>query len=259
MPSDRLRVRREPPPFRRAQIASSEPVTPWLQRLTLEGPELSAIRVTEPASSVRLLLPEPGVGVPTIPQWNGNEFLTPDGSRPRLRTLTPIPLGGSRLAVEVVLHDGGVASNWAQTAGPGDSVAVSGPGRGSAIDSDAPDYVVAGDETALPAIRQVLDALAPETPAQVFVELAQPDARVALGRRTVQWLTRERADRPGSALVSAVRGATIAAGTRVWAAGEAAAMQSVRRHLLEERDLARAHTIVRGYWKFGRRGDADSD
>ena len=48
MPSDRSPVRREPPRFRRAEIASSEPVTRWLQRVTIEGPELTAIRVVEP-------------------------------------------------------------------------------------------------------------------------------------------------------------------------------------------------------------------
>jgi NADPH-dependent ferric siderophore reductase len=43
----------------------------------------------------------------------------------------------------------------------------------------------------------------------------------------------------------------------VWAAGEAAAVQRIRRHLFEERSMARAHTTVRGYWKHGRAGDTD--
>jgi NADPH-dependent ferric siderophore reductase len=53
--------------------------------------------------------------------------------------------------------------------------------------------------------------------------------------------------------------ATIDAGTRVWVAGEAAAVQRVRRHLFEERGIPRALTWVRGYWKHGRAGDTDDE
>ena len=41
-----------------------------------------------------------------MPAWNGNEFLLPDGSRPAIRTLTPLRIDtdGLELDVEVVLH-----------------------------------------------------------------------------------------------------------------------------------------------------------
>jgi NADPH-dependent ferric siderophore reductase len=35
----------------------------------------------------------------------------------------------------------------------------------------------------------------------------------------------------------------------VWAAGEAAAMQRIRRHLFEHLGVPRSHAVVRGYWK----------
>ena len=41
----------------------------------------------------------------------------------------------------------------------------------------------------------------------------------------------------------------------VWAAGEAAAVQRIRRYLFDERRDARDRTTVRGYWKHGRGGD----
>ena len=56
-------------------------------------------------------------------------------------------------------------------------------------------------------------------------------------------------------LVSAVTGADIDHDTLVWAAGEAAAMQRIRKHLFDERGLARASAVVRGYWKRGRTGE----
>jgi NADPH-dependent ferric siderophore reductase len=45
----------------------------------------------------------------------------------------------------------------------------------------------------------------------------------------------------------------------VWAAGEAAAMQRIRRHLFDEREIPRPRTWIRGYWKHGRAGDEVAD
>ncbi|MFV2000229.1 MAG: SIP domain-containing protein [Acidimicrobiia bacterium] len=41
----------------------------------------------------------------------------------------------------------------------------------------------------------------------------------------------------------------------MWAAGEAAAMQRIRKHLFDERDFQRSHATVRGYWQRNRRGE----
>jgi NADPH-dependent ferric siderophore reductase len=49
--------------------------------------------------------------------------------------------------------------------------------------------------------------------------------------------------------MAAVRGAELTPGARVWAAGNAAAMQQIRRHLFDDRGWQRSHATVRGYWK----------
>jgi NADPH-dependent ferric siderophore reductase len=58
-------------------------------------------------------------------------------------------------------------------------------------------------------------------------------------------------------LFAAIRGADLDPGIRVWVAGEAAAVQRIRRHLFEDRGLPRSQASVRGYWKHGRRGNGD--
>jgi NADPH-dependent ferric siderophore reductase len=237
-------------------VQATSPVSPRLLRVTLTGDELDGLVVEDPAASVRLLLPSPGTDELVMPAWNGNEFLLSDGRRPILRTFTPRRVDAVALEVDVdvVLHDGGVASGWATAAQPGDAVAVSGPGRGYAIDPDAPAYFLAGDETAIPAITQLLEAIPRDTPVQVHIEIASPDARLELAAHptaTVEWHQ--------GALFDAIRAADIATGTRIWAAGEAAAMQRIRRHLFDERGIPRAHATVRGYWKHGRTGDDDGD
>ncbi|HEY3721872.1 MAG TPA: siderophore-interacting protein [Acidimicrobiia bacterium] len=255
------RIRREPPVFRPARVAAVEPRSPWMVQVTIAGPALEGLGVDEPAASVRLLLPSPGTEDLVVPEWNGNEFLLPDGSRPAIRTLTPSRkrADARELVVSVVLHDAGVASAWA--ADPlGAEVALSGPGRGYAVDPDASDLLLAGDESAIPAIEQLLEVLPAPASVQVHVEVAHPDARLPLDERpgrTITWHDLPPGGEPGDTLVHAARGARIDPTTWVWAAGEAAAMQRIRKHLFDECELPRPQAVVRGYWKRGRGGDAD--
>jgi NADPH-dependent ferric siderophore reductase len=101
-----------------------------------------------------------------------------------------------------------------------------------------------------------------EAPVQVYIEVAHPDARLALPDHPgaiVGWCDPPPAASPGDALAAAVGGANLVADTRMWMAGEAAAVQRIRRDPYEHRSLPRAHTWVRGYWKHGRSGDANPD
>lgn len=234
-----------------------------MTRVTLTGPDLEGLTVDEPAASVRLLLPSPD-GELVMPGWNGNEFLLPDGRRPLIRTFTPRRWDAEarELDLEIVVHGQGAASQWAQAAAPGDPVAVSGPGRGYTVDRDAPAYLLAGDETAIPAIGQLLEALPPETAVQVRLEVAEPDARLPLPahpRADVEWCPLGSGGSPGDALFAAVVDADLVEGTKVWVAGEAAAVQRIRRHLFQDRGIPRAQASVRGYWKYGRTGGGDDD
>ena len=256
--TDPIRLRRPPPPLRRAQVAVSARRTPRMQRVTFSGPELAQLDPAQPAASVRLLLPHHGELV--LPEWNGNEFLHADGSRPHLRTLTPLRIDrtAGEVDVDIVLHGSGPLATWAARAEPGDPVAISGTGRGYAIDPDAPRLLLAGDESALPAISTILGALPPSVTVEVVAEVGHPDGRLELGGPeaiTVTWHEPREGEPPGHALAAAVERTAIPEGTRVWAAGEAASVQRIRRHLFDTVGLPRAHATVRGYWKHGRAGD----
>ena len=247
-------------------VRRSEALTPRMIRVVLGGSELSDFALLEPAASVRLLLPTRDEL--EMPTWRGNEFLLPNGHRPVIRTLTPRHLDDatSELVIEIVLHAGGAASRWATAAKPGNPAALSGPGRGYHLDPAAQHFVLVGDETALPAIAQLLEWMPGTLPAdvavQVHIEIAQADAVLPLrisDSIAVAWHLQSADAPPGEALVAAVRSATIPDGARIWAAGEAAAMQQIRRHLFDERRVPRSAATVRGYWKHGRSGDPDSD
>ncbi len=259
-PPTTARQRRQPPPFRVAAVVRSRSRSPRLVRVTLGGPELAGLDPGLPAASVRLLLPT-GPDL-VMPEWDGNEFRHHDGSRPTIRTVTPVLVDeeAHELDVEVVLHGAGPLARWATTAGPGDPVAVSGTGRGHDVDRTASGYLLAGDETALPAIGVLLDALPPDIDRQVIVETDTAASRIDLpGAPPTRWLVRQPGSQPGDGLVDAIADTAIDPRSHVWVAGEAAAVQRVRRLLLDERGLDRSHTTIRGYWKVERSGQAGSD
>ena len=256
-----MRVRRPPPPFRRVTVQRVITATPYLLRVTLSGSDLNGLVIDEPAASVRLLIPSPGTAELVIPTWNGNEFLFENGQRPIIRTFTPrrFDSGTLELDLEIVIHEGGAVSNWAQEASPDDPAAISGPGRGYTIDPAAPAFLLAGDESALPALCQLLEILPADKPVQAHVEVAHPEARLKLPnhpRATVTWVERPADAVPGDGLVATVTSADFPPDVRVWAAGEAAAMHRIRRHLFEERGITRSLATVRGYWKRDR-GSSD--
>ncbi len=225
-----------------------------MTRLTLGGAELEGFSVSDPGASVRLLIPSPGTDELVIPQWNGNEFLLSGGVRPIIRTFTPryFRPDDLELDLDIVLHWGGAVSGWVAGAGPGDPAAVSGPGRGYEIDPGAPSFLLAGDETAVPAVAQLLESIPTDIPVRVLIELTDPAARLELPQHplaSVDWLDLPGGSAPGAALVPAVAAAGLDEGVRIWVAGEAAAMHKIRQYLFKERGLPRSHATVRGYWK----------
>lgn len=247
------RVRREPPRFRQLAVLRSESRTPSLVRVSLGGPELEDFDPGLPAASVRLLLPMPS-GDLVMPIWNGNEFLFGDSTRPPIRTLTPLRHDPTlnELDVEIVRHGPGPLSDWVDQATPGSRVALSGPGRGYLIDPHAPAFLIAGDESALPAITTLIPELPPAATVNVVVEVADPMARLELPahpRLTERWCTTTAGAPVGDALHAALTAATIEPDARVWVAGEAAAMQRIRKYLFDVRSVPREHAVVRGYWK----------
>ena len=148
-----------------------------------------------------------------------------------------------------VAFEGGVPA-FAATLG--DRAAISGPGRGYVADPDASSFVLVGDESAVPAVSQLLATLPTDRPVRAGIETRSPEAIRVLPERPesrVEWRVLPEGAPPGSQQFEYVRSTTLEPGVRIWAAGEAAAMQRIRRHLFDDRGVDRSHTMVRGYWK----------
>ncbi len=225
-------------------------------RIVLGGDELAGFTLESPASSVRLLLPPPGLDEIEMPTWTGNQFELANGDRAPIRTFTPRYFDPVQLelTLDVALHDHGAATDWARRATVGDEVAISGPGRSEPLDPSATSFLLAGDESAIPAVGQLLEWIDPAHRVDVHIEIAEPSARFDLPHHpnaTISWHDADADAAPGSSLVAAVE--TLAAlPDAVWVAGEAAAVQRLRTHLFDTRGRSRRSVTARGYWKQGR-------
>ncbi len=250
------RVRREPPPFRRVQVRSTSPLSERMVRIALGGEELDGFAIESPASSVRLLLPPPGANEIEMPTWTGNQFELATGERAPIRTFTPRAFDSERLelTIDVVLHDHGAATDWAQRADVGDEVAISGPGRSETLDPTARSFLLAGDESAIPAISQLLESIEPDRAIEVHIEITHPGARFELPTHphaTIVWHDARAGAAPGDSFTAAVQDLDQLPDA-VWVAGEAAAVQRLRSHLFDERGRDRSSVTARGYWKLAR-------
>lgn len=246
-------LRREPPPLQPVTVTDRQELSSRMWRFTFEG--LGELAVDGPAASVRLLVPSPGADELEIPVWNGNEFLLAGGSRPALRTFTPLRVdeAAGRVDLEIVRHDGGAVSGWAEHAEPGATAAISGPGAGYAIDPSATKFLLFGDETALPAITDLLVALPASAVVEAHIEVITAAAEIALPEHPgaeITWHLRADGSRPGATLIETAEAIeSLDAATRIWAAGEAASMQAIRTHLYKTVGIPRSQASIRGYWK----------
>jgi NADPH-dependent ferric siderophore reductase len=166
------------------------------------------------------------------------------------------------LDIDFVLHGSGVAAAWATAARPGDPLILVGPSPAFVPDPAVPRHLLAGDETALPAIGAMLAELPADAEATVVVEVADAAEEQDLPSAAavdVRWLHRD--GHPAGTpdlLVPAVRALGACDGD-VWAAGERTVMHALRAHLMDERGLDRRRVRTTMYWRHGQAGTTGVD
>jgi NADPH-dependent ferric siderophore reductase len=254
--------RRKPP--KRAEVVSVSKIAPRLVSVVVTGDELDGFTDAAPTSHLKVFLPADGQDEPSLPQYTPDGIVFADeGPRPVVRTYTPRRYDPAAKALEIqfLLHGEGPASAWAQRAKPGDRLAVGGPGGRFSLEPAAGHWWLAADESAIPAVGTLLDALPETAAADVHIEVDGPDDEIEFASRaktTVTWHRRP-AGAFGAELARAAAAAVIPDGARVWVACEAAAMRDIRRHLLRERGIPAAQLVTRGYWRAGEQNHPDHD
>lgn len=293
--------------FGRAVVRAVERISPSFVRITFGGDEIRDIGSPGDVFDVRIKLVFPPVSgrVPEIEEgedgWYAAWLAVPEDERGSMRTYSIRELRAgdeTEVVVDFVLHlePGltGPASSWASTAAVGDEILLVGPRRGrddrGGIEfepGDATGILLAGDETAAPAIARVLEDSPSDARGIAFIEVPSADDVLPIDAPAgveVHWLPRGAVNHglrliptvldylgaPADVIVRDVDTEDLLWETPVysglgeeiedagpddgryyWIAGESGVVTTLRRHLVKDLGVARGQVAFMGYWRRG--------
>lgn len=291
------------------EVRRVERRSPSYVRVELGGPDLADFGVDGPLYDQRIKLVFPNAAgrlasfAGADESWLSSWLGLPVEERGHMRTYTVREVRGdgegTRLVVDFVLHleDPGPGSAWASSAAVGDRLVVLGPRRGQPFGGiefdpgEAQSLLLAGDETAVPAVCSILGDLPDGTRGTAFLEVPETadlaDVRRPVGMEVV-WLPRNGAplgeplreavlahlgaptpeiEEPdhvdpdlwetpsysssGEEIVDAVTVGHDLDDVYAWIAGESGVVTSLRRHLVRELGMDRRQVAFMGYWRRG--------
>lgn len=291
------------------RVAAVTSLTPSFVRVTLTGDALADFSSVGLDQRIKLVLPISGHGFTDLPDgedWYAAWRALPDAVRNPLRTYTVRSFrpDARELDIDFVAHgDTGPASRWVSSCRVGEELRIVGPAVPSSpaeLPTGAAEFdpgaanriLLAGDETAAPAICAILEALDVTTVGHVFIEVPTDADRLPVTAPAgveVRWIARNGASHgvrmtdQVHAWASTVASASASASASVcadsveladvdvdeqilwdipsseaprpvyaWIAGEAGCVKELRRHLVRGVGLDRKQVAFMGYWRHGK-------
>jgi NADPH-dependent ferric siderophore reductase len=297
----------------RATVVGIRSVSAHFTRVSFFGEQFDTFGTAGLDQRIKIVLPIPGRGLTDIGaddeetvadgRWYDRWRSLPDVDRNPLRTYTVRAVRPAQREVDVdfVNHAGdvslGPAARWLRSATVGSDVVIVGPderspGRAIGLDwhpADATELLLAGDETAAPAICSILESLPAGRRARALIEVptradalpldlpsgseitwlardAAPHGE-RLGEAVRDWVTSNRALVNTAVVAHQQRLAEVdvdcdlpwespneeaATGFYAWLAGESCMIKLLRRFLVSETGIDRSRVAFMGYWRLGR-------
>jgi NADPH-dependent ferric siderophore reductase len=157
--------------------------------------------------------------------------------------------------LDIALHGDGPGADWGANAAPGDEVRFQGP-RGKLELRPANLHVLVGDESALPAIACIIEALPDSERAIAVIEVHDTAEQQPIASADVRWVHRgERPTGTPDNLMPVVRetlaGLDPSESVRGYLMGETRTMVALRT-VLEEAGIDHDAIFVKGYWNQAR-------
>ncbi len=285
-----------------AEVARVQRLSPSFLRVTFTGPSFDDLAPNGWDQRIKVILPTADRGLRDCPRgddWYVEWRALAEERRNPMRSYTVRACRpeAREIDVDCVLHGtSGPASAWAERAAAGDDVVLIGPnarfpGPTGGFEWHPPAaatcLIVAGDETAVPAVCAIVESLPAGRSARVLMEVPEADDALSLAVPDgveVTWLPRRPANAPrGALLTPAVLAAVrdLADARRpvhapvpedddavlpwdvpeqadgsplyAWLAGEAGVVTGLRRQLVAL-GVDRRSVAFMGYWRAGRSG-----
>ncbi|MGN7702636.1 siderophore-interacting protein [Cellulosimicrobium sp. 22601] len=258
-------------------VVGSKRVSPNVVRVTLGGEDMDLFTPMGFDQWFRMFLArddQESLRLPTRTSgmWYVQYLATPKARRPWVRNYTVRAARPDlrEIDVDFVVHgEAGPASSFALSAQPGDRVGVldQGVGYNPRVPHDW--TLVVADETGLPAVAGICESLPDDARGLAIVEIPEAadaqDFRVPAGVE-LRWVVREGSAPegtdphtllPGALALEAVRSADLpSAPVYAYAVGESTLATGVRRHLVNDRGVPKAHVDFVGYWRHGHAASA---
>lgn len=225
-----------------AEVHSVEDHSPSLVRVELGGAGLDGfVSLGEPDEACVFEFPTP-VATPGLVPNAGRWYSLHE-------------VGPNRMTIGIVRHPGGLASDWAEHAKPGDTLRITRQKSWFRRPESAQWQILVGDITAMPAIARIVTETAHRVPTTAVIEIPHPGDEQPwpeAGNADLRWVHNPDLGPAPSRLDQLVRELELPPGDGyVYVAGETAATRAARRHLRQERKLPIDQFGVVGYWRRG--------
>lgn len=243
--------------FFQVTVTRKTALSAGMLRLTLAGDELEGFRTTGmPDEYLRLFFPNEETGELVLPiidadgRWSYREGKPP--VRCSTYTVRRFDRRSRELDIDFVVHEGGVASDWARRVGEGEPMVINNP-RGLYTPSpDLPWQVVIADATGIPAAARLLEQKPESLACRVVIEVAfeeeiqpLPDA----ARTDVTWIVGSGNGLFRSRLGDIFPGFPLPAGAgHIWAAGEQETIRQIRKFAKGKLKLPPERHKLVAYW-----------
>jgi NADPH-dependent ferric siderophore reductase len=222
------------------EVVESGPLSRNLHRVVLSAPGLDGLRYSA-GQDLMLRIPRPD-----------------DGIVNRRYTVRAFDAVRSAVTIDISLHGAGPGTDWIRGANIGDRIDAIGPRGKITLQTAADWHLFVADETGLPGVLAMLEALPPRTTATALLEIDTPaDEQVpdvaGAERVNLQWLHRLGRTAPGdsSLLVEALADVTLPTGTcHAYLAAEAVVVRTIREKL-GERGFGNDQISAKAYWRRG--------
>lgn len=243
--------------FFQVMVKSHKKLSAGMVRLTFSGPQITEMGSTGvPDEYVRLFFPDPETGEQVLPiinekgQWSWPEDKTRPHTQPY--TIRRFDADNDEMDIDFVVHEGGLASEWAQAAKPGDTICIMAPVGLYEAPKDIAWQFLFCDATGIPAAFRIAEQTPPSVQTRMIIEV--PDAaheqQTAFGDHVkVSWLHGCGNGIAPSRLDEVLKGMPMPQGKGYfWFSAEHTVARTARRYLRHDLKLPGSSYKVVAYW-----------